>query len=469
MTEETKEETKAPISVAVEDTGTLKKKVTVTVPAERIAEKRDELYGELNTSAVIPGFRVGHAPRRLLEKRFGKEVVIDVRNGLVGDSLGEAIEDAKLKTLGEPELKLEDIEIPETGDLEYSFEVEVEPEFDMPELAGIELKKEVETVDETKVDDYVENIRQGQAKYTESAEGDAAEDGDSIVASAKITGEGIEFETPRVLVRVAPSYVEGIALPDAADDLLGKKAGDVVTIKTTVPETHAKEDWQNKEVSIELTINKVSHRIVPELNDEFAKQMGFESLAELKKYVGERLEANVESQTQQKLRQQVCDYLLAKAAFEMPDGILKRQTAYTLQRQALNLMQMGIPQEKVLERKAEMEASAREEASKALRLSFILGKVAEKESIEVTDAEINSRVAQIAMQYGRRPERMRQELAADGSLGQVAQSILEEKVIDKILETAKVEEVAAPKEEKKPAAKKAAKKTAKKATKKDEE
>ncbi|HPS53183.1 MAG TPA: trigger factor [Phycisphaerae bacterium] len=467
-TEETQEE-KTPISVVVEDSGTLKKKVTVTVPADRITAKRDELYGELNTSAVIPGFRVGHAPRRLLEKRFGKEVGTDVRNGLVGDSLGEAIEDAELKTLGEPELKIDDIVIPEQGDLEYSFEVEVEPEVEMPELDGIELKKETETVDEAKIDDYIENIRQGQARYTEAAESEPAQEGDSIVASAKITGDGIEFENPRVMLRVAPSYVEGIALPEAANDLLGKKTGDVVTIKTTVPESHAKEDWQNKEVSIELTVNKVSHRHVPELNEEFAKQMGFDSIAELKKYVGERLEANLESQTQQKLRQQVCDYLLEKTSFEMPEGLLKRQTAYTLQRQVINLMQMGVPQEKVLERKAEMESSAREEAHKSLRLSFILGKVAEKNKTEVNESEINSRVAQIAMQYGRRPERMRQELAADGSLGQVAQALLEEKVIDSILETAKIEEVAAAKAEKKPAAKKAAKKTAKKAEKKDAE
>ena len=464
MTEETKDEAKtpAPLNIKVEDAGTLKKKVVVTIPAERITEKRDEMYGELNTSAVIPGFRVGHAPRRLLEKRFGKEVATDVRNGLVGDTLGEAIEQAALKTLGEPELKVEDIVMPEEGNLEYTFEVEVEPEFTMPELTGIELKKEVETVDEAKVDEYIENIRQGQAKYTEAAEGEAAAEGDSIIAAAKITGDGIEFENPRVLVRVAPSYVEGIALPDAAKDLLGKKSGDVVTIKTSVGETHAKEDWQNKDVTIELTLHKVSHRVVPALDEEFAKQMGFESLDELKKYVGVRLEASVESQTQQKLRQQVSDYLLEKANFEMPEGILKRQTAYTMQRQVINLMQMGVPQEKVLERKAEMETSAREEASKALRLSFLLGKVAEKDGIEVTEGEINSRVAQMAMQYGRRPERMRQELAADGSLGQVAQALLEEKVIDKILESAKIEEVAAAKEEKKPAAKKAAKKATKK-------
>ena len=109
--------------VAVEDAGTLKKKVTVTVPRERIDAKFDELYGELGHSAQIPGFRIGHAPRRLVEKRFGREVGKDVRNGIIGESIGQALEQAELSTLGEPDLDLEAIELPDDGDLAYSFEV----------------------------------------------------------------------------------------------------------------------------------------------------------------------------------------------------------------------------------------------------------------------------------------------------------------------------------------------------------
>lgn len=458
------EEVKAPeITVAIEDAGTLKKKVTVTVPAERITTKRDEMFGELNDSAQVPGFRVGRAPRRLLEKKFGKDIAQDVRNSIVGETIGEAMEDNDIKSLGEPDLKLDDVVVPEEGDLEYTFEVEVEPEFDLPELKGIKLTKTIQAVDDTKIDDYIKNIVEGQAKYEKTE--DAAAEGDSIVASAKITGEDIEFENPRVMVRVAASYVEGIALPDLADDLKGKKAGDVVTVKVTVPDTHAKEDWQGKEVSIELTINEVSSRILPEINDEFASKMGFDKLEELKEYVGERLVANQDAEAQQGLRQQVCDYLLEKCDFEMPEGIVKRQTAHTLQRQMVQMMQMGIPQEKLMERRAEMEASAQEEATKSLKVSFVLGKIAEKEDIQINEDEVNARISQMAMQYGRRPERMRQELAADGTINQLAQSILEEKAVDKLLEAASVEEVAA-EEKKAPAKKKAAKKTAKKAAKK---
>ena len=128
-------------TVEVEDAGTLKKKITVTVYRDKIDAKRDEMFGELGTSAQVPGFRIGRAPKRLLEKRFGKEVSQDVRNSLIGESVGEAIKETELKTLGEPDIKLDEIELPDTGDLSFSFEVEVAPEFDLPKLKGIPVNK----------------------------------------------------------------------------------------------------------------------------------------------------------------------------------------------------------------------------------------------------------------------------------------------------------------------------------------
>ncbi len=126
-------------TVEVEDVAALKKKVAVTVPRGRIDAKMNEMFGELRTTAQVPGFRVGRAPQRLVEKRFGKEVAQDVRNALVGESIGSAIEDAELKTLGEPNIDLDTIELPDSGDMTFSFEVEIEPQFDLPDTGGIKV------------------------------------------------------------------------------------------------------------------------------------------------------------------------------------------------------------------------------------------------------------------------------------------------------------------------------------------
>jgi trigger factor len=444
-------------TVEVEDAGTLKKKVTVTVPREKIDAKRNEMFGELSNTAQVPGFRIGRAPRRLIEKRFGKDVGEDVRNALIGESLGSAIEDADLKTLGEPDLDLEKVEIPDDGDLSFSFEVEIEPEFDLPDVKGIELTKEIFDVDNEKIDEYIQNLREGQARYEKTDK--PAGDGDGVITAARITGEGVAWDSPRVPVRVAPGTIESLPLVDLGEKLKGKKVDDVVTITTKAADAHPNEDWRGKDLTIELTIHEVQKRVVPELNEEFAIARGFDSLKDFREFVATNLKNRVESEIQKNLRGQICSYLLDKTDFELPEGVVRRQTYRTLQRHYIDLLQAGVPKEKIDENMTHLQAAAVEKAQQDLRLSFILSKIAEGMEIEVTDDEVNSRVAQMARSQGRRPERLRQELTADGSLEQVSLAIRDERTLDQLLHDAKIvektpEEIKAGQKEAKKSAKK---------------
>jgi trigger factor len=465
--------------VDVEDAGTLKKKVTVTVPRPRIDAKFDEMYGELRQTAQIPGFRVGHAPRRLVEKRFAREVSQDVRNALVGESIGDAIEKAELKTLGEPDIDLDDIELPDEGDMSFDFEVEVAPEFDLPELKGIPVEKPALEVTDERIDEYIDQVRQSRASY---AAADApAERGDAVTVDVSITGEGIEpVHRDAVELRVAAGQVEGIPLVDLPDALEGKSAGESAELTTTIPEAHPNEDWHGKEATVELTVQQVRKRSLPEVDDEFAKSMGFDSLDELRSYMADRMEGRLQSQVQRHMRDHVRQYLLDNTDFDVPEGVAQRHTARLLQRQYVNLLYQGVPREQIDENLAQLQAEATQQAERDLKLSFILSKVAEQEDIEVSEAEINARIAQMASMYGRRPERLRQELASEGNLEQVEVSLREEKALDKLLAEAEVTEVSEeqleqrqetaesagekkPKKQKK-AKKKAAKKKSKKAS-----
>lgn len=445
-------------TVEVEDSGTLKKKVTVTVPRERIDAKQNEMFGKLSSTAQVPGFRIGRAPRRLIEKRFGKDVDQDVRNALIGESLGSAIEDAGLKTLGEPEgLDLEKVEIPEEGDLSFSFEVEVEPEFELPEVTGIEVTKEIFDVDNKKIDEYIQNLREGQARYETTDQ--AAQDGDGVITAAKITGEGVSWDNPRVPMRVAPGTIESLPLVDLGEKLKGKKVGDVVTITTKAADAHPNEDWRGKDLAIELTIHEVQRRIVPELNEEFATTRGFESLENFREFIADRLTSRVKQEVQKSLRGQICSYLLEKTDFQLPEGVVRQQTYRTLQRHYVDLLQAGVPREKIDENMTHLQAAAAEKAEQDLRLSFILSKIAESMNIEVGDAEVNARIAQMAREQGRRPERLRQDLAADGSIEQVSLAIRDERTLDQLLKDAKIaektaEEIQAEHKEKKKSVKK---------------
>ncbi len=464
-TDETPKDNLPENKVDVAEAGMLKKKVTITISRERIDAKRDEMFGELSSSAQVPGFRIGRAPRRLLEKRFGKEVGEDVRNSLIGESIGDAIEKSDLKTIGEPDLDLDKIEMPETGELEFSFEVEVAPEFDLPELKGIEVEKAVVEVTDAQIDDQLTQWAEQQAKYEDTDK--AAAEGDVVVAGATIKVEGQDAtERPGLTLRVAPGQVEGLPLVDLGKELAGKKAEQTAKLKLTVPDSHPNEDWQGKEATVEIHISQVRQRILPEINDAFAEGLGFDALKELRVFLRDRFDSQMEVEVRRRLRQQIEQHLLDGTDFELPEGLVQRHTAQLIQRRTIDLLQRGVPRERIEENVTELKAAASEQADRDLKLQFIVGKVAEDREITVSPAEVNSRIAQMASGYGRRPERLRQELAADGSLGQLESVLLEEKTIDSLLQDAKLTEAKPGEKEKK--AKKTAKKAAEKTEKKTE-
>ena len=428
-----------PNQVAIEDAGTLKKKVTVTVPRERIDAKMNEMFGELSQTAQIPGFRVGRAPRRLIEKRFGREITGDVRNALIGDALREAMEGNDLETIGEPDLDLDKIELPDAGDMEFSFEVEVYPEFDLPELEGIEVTRPQADISDERLDEYLQQFRESRATYAESE--DPAEKGDTVQASAIISGDDVEAnEHPGLTLRVAPGQIEGLPLVELGNALAGKKAGDTAELTVKAPESHPNEAWRGKDLTVKINVSGVRKRQLPELNDEMAQTMGFENLDDMKDYVRGQLTQRMAVESQRAMRDQICNYLLEKVDIEVPEGVASRHAARTIQRQYINLLYQGVPRERIDENITQIQAEATEQARRDLKLQFILGKVIEEKDIEVGEDEVNARIAQMAVQYDRRPERLRQELASDGTLAQLHQSLAEEKALNVLLESAKVTE-----------------------------
>lgn len=434
------------ITATAEDSGTLKKKISVTVPRARIDAKFNQMFGELASSALVPGFRVGHAPRRLLEKRFGKDVAHDVRNSLVGESLTAAIKTTGLeKTLGEPDLDLEKIEIPEKGDMTFSFEVEVPPEFELPKLDGIKVTRPKMEVNEQNVTDYIEQLRSSRAQYAETEE--AAAEGDAIVGAARITLEGTEpIERPGLTLRVAPGQVEGLPLMDLGKELTGKKASDTVKMTVKVPDTHANEAWRGKDAAVEITVSQVRRRTLPEVNEEFAKALGFENMDDLRKFLQLRLQQRLAEDVQRSMQAQVRKYLLDNTKFDLPEGVAARHAIAVLRRRYVDLLYQGVPREQIDENLTKLQAAATEQSQTELKVMFVLDKVAEAENISVAEAEVNARIAQMAVESGRRPERLRQELESEGSLEQVELSLREEKAIAKLLERAEVTEQDTPAE-----------------------
>lgn len=423
-------------TVTIEQVDTLRRKITVRVDKSKIENKFEEMFGELGRSAQIPGFRIGRAPRRLIEKRFGKEIAADVRNAIVAEAMDNALKQADFKPFGNPEIKLEEIELPENDDLTFSFEVDVVPEFELPDYEGIEITRPSVEITDKQVDDALEGYRRGYGRFVPTDT--PAQKDDVILADVVISGEGIEHKVANAEMRVVAGEVEGIPIENLADVLTGVQAGKTCEVSTKVPAAHPREDWRDKQVKITFEVKDVKRLELPELNDTFAERLGFGSLEELRQAIRDELEARASFQQRQSMHEQVKKFLLDNTDFELPKEHTQRLADRILTRRYINLLNLGVPREKIDENLQKLRQEASEQAAVEMKLYFILDKLAQAMQVEVDDAEVNARIAQIAARYNRRPERLRREMTDDGSLDELIATIRSEKAIEKVLEKAKI-------------------------------
>ena len=464
--------------VKIEDAGPACKSLTITIPEDQIKAKVETSYGSLEDEAVVPGFRKGRAPRRLLEKRFANHVRADVKTQLLSESYAQAIQDNELDPLSDPQVDdAEKIELPESGDLTFTVKVEITPDVELPNYDSLEVTKTVTDVSDSDIDTEIERMCQQGGKPT-TPEDATIEEGDYAGVEVKIfagenAGDDAELlqEVPldHVLVNGESAeykgHVAGIVVEDLGKTLTGKTAGDDVVVSMTGPAAHENEDIRDKPITIKLTIGTV-HRIEAATIESITEQMGLASEDELKERVKTMLEQKAEQNTNADLYQQLTDALVEKVELELPKGITDQQAARVLQRQGMEMMYRGVPEEEVRAKIAEMRSESEEQAARQLKQFFILDKASKELEVAVEEQELNGRIAMIAMQQVRRSDKLRQEIAQQGQIEQLYLQFREQKTLDKILEQAKVTEVQGEKSDAKPAAKKKStkKKTSKKKT-----
>ena len=453
-------------AVTIEEAGPCKKKVIIEVPQAKIKKLTEKQYEDLRKEALVPGFRKGRAPRRLLEKRFGKETKEQIKLTLLSDASKSAIEDNKLQALGEPDIDFEEIELPAEGPLTFDFEVEVRPEFDLPKLEGIPVSKTKLEVTDEQVDREIEQMQRWAGVWTPREE-ETAELEDQIIADAILKIEGIEEEEKLddVEIYVRKSGFVGAIPVEKLDELLvGAKSGDTKETSVEVPKTFFREEYRGKKVDINISIKDIKWLKPAELDENLLKRYEVEDKNELREKIHDSLHSRLETQGRTEMTEQIFEYLLDKTDLDLPLSIVAEQASSVLQRQYTNLLMRGLSREQVDEQLEQLKAGSEQQAEQQLKTFFIMDKVAEKLDIKVTEEEINGQVAQLALQRGQRPERLREEMERNGSLAQFSLEVRQDKCIAKLLETAVITEKKPEKKAK--GAKKSDKKPAKKASKK---
>ncbi len=436
-------------TVVVTESGPARKRVTITVPAATVDSYLDGAFAEVTASASLPGFRPGRVPRSMIEKRFGKAILEEARSKLVEKAFGEAAEQHSLKPLTQPELA-EGTAMPEItrgNSFEFAVELEVVPEFTLPAWEGLAVRKPVIEVTDEHINAELE--RTSYRLGTPSRITGPFERLDRMVGHATVTVQGSTepiLDADGVLT-VVPAEQDGSAGPmlglmieglDAT--LLGKSVGDSVTIETTGPEAHEREDIRGKKLSITYVIAD-AERITPATNDEMATKFGAGTVELLREQVKLALEQRRDGEQAAAMREQVVGLLTDAVDFAVPERLSAAQAQRDLARREYDMLHRGMEAAQVERELAAARAETVSASQRRLKTFFILSRLADELGVDVTESELNGRIASIARQRNTRPDKLRGELQKSGAIMELVTSIREAKTADRVVAKATVTDV----------------------------
>ena len=315
-----------PFSIQIEDAGPAAKRVTVEIPADYVADRLKTQYKELRSELQLPGFRKGHAPQKLIEKKFAGDVKNEVRAALLRESYEAAIEKHSLSVIGEPEFDNPNaIQIADNAPLAYSFQVEVQPQFDLPELKGIAVKKPKIEVTEKHLEQAMTNLRNQQGSWVPVEDRGVAA-GDRITADLhlKLSNGTVFAHQHDVDFEVKPARINGIQIDDLARQMEGARPGEVRIIPAKSPLTHPHEPLRGVEVVFEIKVKEIKRLEPIEITPEFLDSLGFANEQELRDALMEQMRERVDADIKRNMRRQVTDYLLANTNVALPEKQIGR-------------------------------------------------------------------------------------------------------------------------------------------------
>ncbi|RMF92639.1 MAG: trigger factor [Planctomycetota bacterium] len=431
------------LDVQIEKVSDCERHITVTIPADEVERTIKEQLDELQESAAVPGFRPGHVPRKVLETRYRKDKGFQeqVRNRLVLESIDQVLSGDELTPISEPDFDLDAIVLPDDAPLRFEFDIEVRPEFELPDWKNITLKRKTYNIGDDAVDRMIERLLDSRATL-EPVDG-PAELGDYIEAELTIRdGDTVlnSSENERIRLRQVLTFHDG-RIEDFGKALEGVKAGEKRTCEVKLTS-------EDRTVTAEFKVKAVKRLKLPELTPEFVEsEFGMKDEEELRKLAADHIRSRAEYAARTELREQLTEALLQGADWELPPSLLRRQAEREVYRRALELQSSGYSAEEVRSYINAMRQRISEEVASSLREHFILERLAEEFGIEVTEQDYQVAILQLAMQQNQPPRRIRAQLEREGQMDILHNQIVEEKVIQKLLEEVTIEEVEAPVEE----------------------
>ncbi len=422
------------MNVRVEQPAPCRRELHIEVPAERIRSVFEDVVGAYAKAARIPGFRPGRAPRELIRRRFHKDILSDVKERVIPAAYQEALQQEKLVPLTVLDVKERDL----VEDQAFSFTVviDVPPAFELPVYKGIKVPAKPAAVTDEDVDRVIERIRLENGRYEDVSDRSVRE-GDlvQIDYNATLDGQALETAVPQ-----AKGLGEGRDfwymasseygfIPGLHTALIGAKPGEARSVEVTFPADFAEKAVAGKSARYEVSVKGLRERKPVELDAEFLKGVGVESVEALRERIRQDLKSMHEGGEMRRQQNEVAKHLLATVQLDLPDSVLQEQTRREVYDMVRDTQERGASATDIETRKEELFDTAARTASDKVKLRFILRRIAAEEKILVTPQELEAHLASLARSWNMPLERVRAELEKNDSINRVREDVLFSKTL----------------------------------------
>ena len=415
-------------------------RVQAEVSPEEVERRVQQAARELGRQMRVPGFRKGKVPPPVVIRRLGREAVLDeaLRSAL-GRWYADAIDEAGIAPVGEPELDVPN-ELPAEGEpLQFSIEIGVRPTAKLGEYKGLEVGRREPQVEDAQIDAEIERLRDRMATLDTVER--PAENGDHVVIDYVGTVDGEEFEGGAGRDQLL-ELGSGRLVPGFEEQLVGASAGDERTVTVTFPEDYPAEELAGKEAQFAVTVNEVKAKNLPELDDDFASEAaGFDTLAELRDDIRERLAKQDEASLEREFEDAVVEAAVAEAEVDVPDKLVHARAHELLEDTFSVLARQGISKEAYLRITGRDEETlaheAEPEAAAALRREAVLAAIVEAEKIEPTDEQVREALEPTAERQGTTAEKLFEQLESAGRLDRVRTEVATRQAVELLVAEAK--------------------------------
>jgi trigger factor len=415
------------------DVSETQKTLTIEIPSDIVDAEIDKVAKGYTRQARIPGFRPGKVPTSVVKQRFKDQILHDVMHGLIPRAVEEALQERGIEPIDTPDIR--DVALREGEPLKFTAAIETVPAFDPGDLTTVSLHPTRVAIDDEAVTGTIERLRERVAR-SEPVEGRPIADGDVVTLHLDRQGPGTETDHHEdVTVQLgAPGNP-----PDFDAHLVGLTVGETKTFTIRFPEDYPAEEFRSQEVTYTARVKEVRSRVLPPLDDEFAKDLGeFESLAALRERVRTDMTAEAEEHARRQIRTELLKQLAQRVTFELPPSLVEREMDRRLEEFARQLAREQIDPRQAGIDWAQFREAQRESARDAVASALVLDEIARREHITVTTADVDKEIEKFAGRAGRTPAALRAQLEKEGGIARLFAGLRREKAVDLALARARM-------------------------------